>query len=177
MVEPKPRTQGPLHAARIEAYCIIGDTARRRRWSRGTGRYRGSVCERGVALAYDTEGSDVPTVRRRCRSGDDVASGEDRWTAQLGLSLLLAARYSIHSVGIDAGGFCRRGSGVAAAAAGYGCGNARPLIGQTGKAARQQLVRKDSLFCLWLTNIHLFTIKQRAVLNFSTLIRGLGQRE
>jgi GH15 family glucan-1,4-alpha-glucosidase len=44
----------------------------------------------------DPKGSKLHADRRHCRSYDDISAGANRWHAQLGLSLLLAARFGLH---------------------------------------------------------------------------------
>ena len=62
------------------------------------------------ALTYSSD------RRHRC-GADHVAAGTARRPAQLGLSLLLAARRHLHAAGADARGLSRRGAGLGRLAA------------------------------------------------------------
>src|SRR3979411_681319 len=95
---------------------------------------QGSICGGGRAVADYVEGDDVPAVRWNCGGGDDVVAGEDRRTTQLGLSLLLAARYCVHAADTDPCGLCGGGGRVAEVAA-AGCG---PGAGPGGEAVRDK---------------------------------------
>ena len=93
----------PVARARAEAASMPS-----RRWS--TTRARGGasgreqctlrrrVARRRAALADHAEGADLRADRRHRRGADDVAARADRRRAQLGLSLLLAARRDVHAV-------------------------------------------------------------------------------
>src|SRR5271165_5435600 len=56
-------------------------------------------CRQG--LSGRAEGPDLYRDRRNCRGTDDLAARTDRRHAQLGLSLLLAARRHLHPAGPD----------------------------------------------------------------------------
>ena len=87
---------------------------------------QGRICGGGAAQPDDAEGDDVPADGRYCGGGDGVLAGEDWRRAQLGLSLLLAARYVVHAAGADARGIHGGGGGVAAVAAARDCGISGP---------------------------------------------------
>src|SRR6185437_5058860 len=57
---------------------------------------RGGVARVAGAFANYVEGADVQSDGRDCRGAYDIAAGGDRGRAQLGLSLLLAARFDVH---------------------------------------------------------------------------------
>ena len=59
---------------------------------------RGRVARRRAAIADHAQGADLRADRRHRRRADDVAAGTDRRRAQLGLSLLLAARRHVHAL-------------------------------------------------------------------------------
>ena len=63
--------------------------------------WRGAVARRGRAFLHHLESAHVRADRRHCRVADDVAAGGDRRRAQLGLSLLLAARFHVRAVRAD----------------------------------------------------------------------------
>ena len=63
--------------------------------------WRRSVARRGRAFLHHLESAHVRADRRHCRGADDVAAGRDRQRAQLGLSLLLAARFHVRAVRAD----------------------------------------------------------------------------
>src|SRR6059058_1049716 len=68
---------------------------------------------RSSALARHPERPDLCAHWRHRRGGDDIVAGKNRGRAQLGLSLLLAARCDLHAFRIDARGFCRGSAFVA----------------------------------------------------------------
>ena len=77
----------------------------------------GRVARAGAALAADAEGADLLSHRRHRRRADHVAARTARRRAQLGLSLLLAARCDLHAAGADACRLSRGGAGLGRLAA------------------------------------------------------------
>src|SRR2546430_3947284 len=65
------------------------------------------------ALARHAQRSDLRAHWRHRRGSDDFVAGKNRRHAQLGLSLLLAARCDLHAFRIDARRFCRGSAFVA----------------------------------------------------------------
>ncbi len=81
---------------------------------------RWALARRGQAITDHVEGSHLRADRRHRRCADDLAAGEHRWRAQLGLSVLLAARRDVYAVRAVARRLSRRGAGVAGVAAARG---------------------------------------------------------
>ena len=83
---------------------------------------RGRTSRPGDALADHAEGADYRPDRRHRRRAHDLAAGAIRRHAQLGLSLLLAARRHLHAAGADELGLYRRGGCLAPLAVARGGG-------------------------------------------------------
>src|SRR5262249_4706832 len=66
----------------------------------------------GPAQPDDPTGAVLPADRRGDRGRDLVAAGGDRWPAELGLPVLLAARCCHERTSVGTTGFWRRGRGV-----------------------------------------------------------------
>ena len=76
----------------------------------------------GAALAADAEGAHLRRNGRYRRGRHDLAAGAARWPAQLGLSILLAARRDADAVRADAERALRGSRGLARLAAPVGRG-------------------------------------------------------
>src|SRR5262249_14050587 len=77
----------------------------------------GRIPRAGGALAADAEGADLLPDRRNRRGTHHLAARASRRPAQLGLSLLLAARRHLHAAGADAWRLSRGGAGLGCLAA------------------------------------------------------------
>ena len=79
--------------------------------------YPGRVARTGGAFAADAEGAHLPADRRHRRGPHHLAARAARRRAQLGLSLLLAARCHVHAARADACRLSRGGAGLGRLAA------------------------------------------------------------
>ena len=79
--------------------------------------YQGEWRDAGGALAADAEGAHLLSDRRHRRRADHLAARTARRRAQLGLSLLLAARCHVHAARADACRLSRGGAGLGRLAA------------------------------------------------------------
>ena len=82
---------------------------------------RRRMVRRGVPLAHHAQGAHLRAHRRHGRRADHFAARENRRRAQLGLSLLLAARRDAHAAGDDGRRLLRRGARLARMAGARGC--------------------------------------------------------
>src|SRR5262249_41891445 len=80
----------------------------------------GTLLRRGRPLADHAQGAHLWTHRRNRRGADHVAAGADGGRAQLGLSLLLAARRHAHAARFDERRLYRRGAFLARVAGARG---------------------------------------------------------
>src|SRR5580700_3313393 len=82
----------------------------------------GTVARGCDPLADHVANDDLSSNRRHRRRGDDIAARADRRRAQLGLSLLLAARRDIDPLRLAELGLSQRGARLARMAVAGGCG-------------------------------------------------------
>ena len=107
---------------------VRGARSRPQRWWDkwcGAMRLRGPMARCRDALADHAQEPDLRADRRHRRGADHVAARTDRRHAQLGLSLLLGARFHVHAVCAAARGIPRGSCRVARLAAALGRGPAR----------------------------------------------------